>query len=84
MTVQIQVDEKMWAEAERLARDLDVDQEELFVNTLRETLYSLKRERERAAATAEKERQHEESYKKFPQTEGEVSEWEEIQDWGDE
>lgn len=74
----------MWAEAERLAKNLNVDQEELFINTLRENLYNLKRDQERTAVIAEKERQHEDRYKKFPQTEDEVSEWEEVQDWGDE
>lgn len=74
----------MWAEAERLARDLDLNQEELFINVLRENLYTLKLEKEKAALIAAKERRHEESYKKFPQTDEEISEWEEVQDWGDE
>jgi len=66
MTVQIEVDEKVWAEAERLAKDLDVDQSELFVNTLRANLYSLKRQKERALETAEKERKHRQSYEDLP------------------
>jgi hypothetical protein len=66
MTVQIEVDEKIWAEAERLAKDLNVDYTEMFVNTLRENLYTLKRVREKAETIAEKERKHRESYEKMP------------------
>jgi hypothetical protein len=71
MTVEIEVDEKIWAETERLAKDLNVDQNELFLNTLRANLYSLKREREKSLEVAEKERKHRESYEKYPVEDGE-------------
>ena len=84
MTVEIEIDEKMWAEAKTLAKDLNIDYNELFINTLRENLYRLKRERDRNATIAEKEKVHRESYEKFPQSIAETDEWEEVQDWGDE
>lgn len=66
MTVQIEVDEKMWAEAERLAKELDINYEELFVDTVRSNLYTLKNAKEKALTIAEKERKHRESYEKYP------------------
>lgn len=66
MTVQIEVDEKIWAEAETLAKDLNINYTEMFLNTLRENLYTLKSAREKAATIAEKERKHRESYEKNP------------------
>lgn len=66
MTVQIEVDEKVWAEAETLTKDLNIDYTEMFINTLRENLYTLKSAREKAITVAEKERKHRESYEKFP------------------
>ena len=56
----------MWAEAERLARDLNVDYEEMFANTLRSTLYTLKDAKQKALSISEKERKHRESYEKNP------------------
>lgn len=84
MTVEIEIDEKMWAEAKALAKDLNIDYNELFVKTLRENLYRLKRERDRNAIIAEKEKAHRESYEKVPQSVTETDQWEEVQDWGDE
>ena len=66
MTVQIDIDEKTWAEAEKLADELNIDYKELFAKTFRTSLYSLKRERDKALSTAEKEKRHRESYEKFP------------------
>ena len=45
MTVQIEVDETMWAEAETLAKDLNINYTEMFLNTLRSDLYRLKEDR---------------------------------------
>ena len=66
MTVQIDVDEKMWAEAETLAKDLNINYEEMFLNTLRSDLYRLKEAKAKELTIAEKERKHRESYEKFP------------------
>lgn len=66
MTVEIEVDEKMWAEAEALAKELNINYTEMFLNTLRENLYSLKNKRKKAMTVAEKERKHRESYEKYP------------------
>lgn len=66
MTVQIDIDEKIWAEAQRLASELNIDYKELFARTFRKSLYSMKRDRDRALSTAEKEKRHLESYEKFP------------------
>ena len=66
MTVEIEVDEKMWTEAETLAKDLNIDYTEMFLNTLRENLYSLKYAKKKAMTIAEKEQKHRESYEKHP------------------
>ncbi len=66
MTVQIEVDEKMWAEAETLAKDLNIDFNEMLLNSLRLDLYRLKEKRAKELTVAEKERRHRESYEKFP------------------
>lgn len=66
MTVQIDIDEKQWAEAQALARELDVDYNELVINALRSSLYSLKTAKRKAISIAENERQHRESYEKNP------------------
>ena len=66
MTVQIEVDEKMWAEAETLANDLNINYTEMFLNTLRSDLYRLKEAKDKELTIAEKERRHRESYEKFP------------------
>ncbi len=66
MTVQIDVDEKMWADVETLAKDLDLNLSELFLNTLRSDLYLLKEEKAKRLTIAEKEKQHRESYEKHP------------------
>ena len=66
MTVQIEVDEKMWAEAETLAKDLNINYTEMFLNTLRADLYRLKEAKAKELTISEKERKHRESYEKFP------------------
>ena len=66
MTVQIEVDEKMWTEAETLAKDLNINYTEMFLNTLRSDLYRLKEARDKESTIAEKERGHRERYEKFP------------------
>lgn len=83
MTVLIDIDEKMWAESESIAKDLNIDYNEIFINTLRSNLYDLKNENEKAMNIAEMERRHRESYLAFPQTKEEIEEWEEVQDWGE-
>lgn len=84
MTVQIEVDEKMWAEAESLAKDLNINYQEMFLNTLRSDLYRLKEAKAKKLTTVEKERRHRESYEKFPQQPEEYEIWEDEQVWGDE
>ena len=58
MTVQIDIDEKLWEEAETLAKNLDINRTEIFQDTLREVLEKLK--------IAEKERRAVEAYRKNP------------------
>jgi antitoxin component of RelBE/YafQ-DinJ toxin-antitoxin module len=84
MTVQIEVDEKMWAEAEKIAKELNINYSEMFLNTLRSDLYRLKEAKHKELTITEKERKHRESYEKFPQTDEEINEWEEVQYWEDE
>ncbi len=85
MTVQIDVDEKLWAEAEILANDLNINYPEMFFNTLRENLYSLREAKKKALTIAEKERKHRESYEKYPVQEDEfyVDEEQLIETWKD-
>ena len=85
MTVQIDVDEKLWAEAEILANDLNINYTEMFFNTLRENLYSLREAKKKALTIAEKERKHRESYEKYPVQEDEfyVDEEQLIEAWKD-
>jgi len=66
MTVQLNVDEKKWAEAFSLASELHVDRDELLLKAFRSCLYDLRRERQKKMTTAEKEQQHRESYEKYP------------------
>lgn len=85
MTVQIEVDEKMWAEAESLAKDLNINYTEMFLNTLRSDLYHLKEAKAKELTIAEKERKHRESYEKFPVQDEEfyVEEEQLIEAWRD-
>ncbi len=72
MTVQIDIDERFWAEAQRLARDLNVDYQKLLADNIRKSLYDLKRQRDQKLSTEEKVRRHRESYEKFPVQEDEL------------
>jgi hypothetical protein len=66
MTVQIDIDEKQWVEAQALAKELNVDYAKVLIKALRASLYSLRRAKQKAMSTAEKEKQHRESYEKYP------------------
>ena len=57
-TVEIEIDERMLAEADALAKNLQINRSEIFQDTLREVLDKLK--------IAEKEKRHRESYERFP------------------
>ncbi len=93
MTVQIDVDEKMWAEVETIAKDLNINLEEMFVNTLREDLYRLRdkknetsfpNERKKEVSDEEKVRRTLESFRKFPQQPEEYEIWQDEQVWEEE
>jgi len=71
MTVQIDIDERFWAETQSLARDLNVDYPKLLADLVRKSLYDLKRRRDRELSTEEKIRRLRESYEKFPVQEDE-------------
>lgn len=75
MTVQIDIDEKLWEEAETLAKNLHINRTEIFQDTLREVLKKLK--------IAEKERRAVESYRKTPQQSEEYEIWQDEQVWED-
>ena len=85
MTIQIDVDEKMWAEAESLAKDLNINYTEMFLNTLRSNLYRLREAKSKQMTIAEKERKHRESYEKHPVQPDEfyVDEEQLIEAWND-
>ncbi len=66
MTVQIDIDERLWAETQSLARDLNVDYQKLLFDNVRKSLYDLKRMRDQKLSTEEKINRLRESYEKFP------------------
>ena len=66
MTVQIDINERLWAETQRLAHDLKVDYQELLEKNVRKSLYDLKRIRDRQLSSEEKLRKFRESYEKYP------------------
>ncbi len=76
MTVQIEIDEKLWEEAQTLAQDLQINRTEIFQETLQEVLKKLK--------TAEEVKRTVESYRKFPQDSEEYEIWQDEQFWEDE
>jgi len=87
MTVQINVDEKQWAEAESIAHELNIDYEEMFINTLRSNLYSLREAKARELTISKMDQIDREAYSRQPVTDrerDEMAEWQEIQDWGEE
>lgn len=67
----------MWAEADVLAKNLQVNRAQIFQDTLREVLEKLK--------LADKERRHRESYEQFPlqPSEFEIDENQLIEVWKD-
>ncbi len=71
MTIEVNIDERLWAETQSLARDLKVDYPKLLADSIRKSLYDLKRKRDRELSTEEKIRRHRESYEKFPVQEDE-------------
>ncbi len=71
MTVQIDINERFWSETQRLARDLNVDYQELLEKNVRKSLYDLRRMRDEKLSTEEKVRRLRESYEKFPVQEDE-------------
>jgi antitoxin component of RelBE/YafQ-DinJ toxin-antitoxin module len=73
MTVQIEIDEKLWAEAEALAKDLQIDGSEIFQNTLQEVLRKLR--------LIEKDQKTIKSYRSFPQQPEEYEIWQDEQVW---
>lgn len=78
MGVHIEVDEAIVPQIDRLAKSSHRSRADLVNEILRKGL--------RRESTTDKVRRFQESYQKFPQTPQEVaelSEWEEIQDWGD-
>ncbi len=72
MTVQIDIDERVWVETQNLARDLKVDYPKLLADSVRKSLYELKRKRDRELSTEEKIRRLRKSYEKFPVQEDEL------------
>ena len=72
MTVQIEIDERILAETQRLARDLKVDYQKLLADNLRKSLYDLKKQRDQKLSTDEKVRRLRESYEKYPVQEDEL------------
>jgi len=76
MTVQIEIDEELLAEADALAKELQINRTEIFQNTLQEVLRKLR--------LIEKDRKTIESYKRLPQQPEEYEIWQEEQVWEDE
>lgn len=79
MSVQIEVDETILPEIDKLAASSKKSRYELINELLRKGL--------RKKTHEEKAREFRESYRQFPLTQKEIEEqreWEEIQDWSDE
>jgi metal-responsive CopG/Arc/MetJ family transcriptional regulator len=79
MSVQIEVDETILPEIDKLAKNSQKSRCDMVNEILRNGV--------RKETIQEKIRQFEESYRRFPQTPEELKEleeWQEIQDWGDE
>lgn len=66
MTVQLNVDNKEWDEALSLASELHLDRDEVLLRAFRSCLYDMRLERQKKMTVAEKEKQHRESYEKYP------------------
>lgn len=66
MTVQLNVDNKEWAEAFSLASELHLDRDEVLLRAFRSCLHDMRLERQKKMTVAEKEQQHRESYEKYP------------------
>jgi hypothetical protein len=66
MTVEMEIDEQQWAEAQELAKELEVDYNKMLIRAFRASLYRLRKDRQQAMTTEEKELQHRESYEKHP------------------
>ena len=66
MTVQIDIDDKQWAEARTLAEELKIDYNKVLIKVFRSILRNLRREKLKTMTIAEKEEQHRRSYEKHP------------------
>jgi len=66
MTVQIDIDDKQWAEARTLAEELKIDYNKVLIKAFRSILRNLRREKLKTMNIAEKEEQHRGSYEKHP------------------
>jgi len=77
MTVQIDIDEKVLAEIDANIEVLHQDRETVLRNGLLDIAAKLRREAEVAA-------EYRSAYQKHPQTDEEVGEWADVQDWGEE
>jgi L-ribulose-5-phosphate 3-epimerase UlaE len=90
MTVQIDIDEKMWAEAETIAKDLNINFSEMLIDTFRKDLYLLRDEKnkklsvnmqKKEVSDEEKLSRTLESFRKFPQQPDEYEIWQDEQVW---
>ena len=74
-TIQITIEESVLAEAEQVARSLEMTRSDFIKEAVERAL----RQRELIAM----ERKHAQAYARRPQTSDEVSEWESEQEWGE-
>lgn len=75
-TIQMTVEDKLLEEVDNAVKTLDTTRSAFVRGALRARLRKLKFQ--------EMERQHRESYLKMPVQPGELDDWSEVQEWGDE
>ena len=75
-TIQMTLDDQLVDAVDKIVKELNTTRSAFTRNALREALERVN--------ISHLEDQHRKGYEKHPQTEGEFTEWEPEQDWGDE
>lgn len=82
MSVTIELDEKLVAEIDAVAKNFDKNRLQYISDSLHKILQQDKQKRKYSGEEVRK--MYADAYRKHPQTAEEIEEWEEVQHWGDE
>jgi len=82
MQVVIELDEKLVAEIDAIAKDFNKNRLQYINDSLQKVLHQDKRKRKYSEEEVRK--MYADAYRKHPQTAEEIEEWEEVQCWEDE